>query len=325
MKSVSQKFQPTVVANVGVFADQTIAMLSESDLGFSADRAIYLRDFLSINNERESQLVAYKFEAGQFFRKIINYSMGLVLIVENNPEESARVAAYTDFISQIKVEVLEKLDLEQNYFEQILENVRTAETFMEALRQAQPIVNGAGRHMNQVLDNLFSQVELLSIDLEKRIDDRFEDVVRYQRTLELEKYAILKAMEKLYHAADGDKEAYQSLIESRAITRRSLVPESDPTETELEAIWDHLVNRLDNLDRVVQEVQPDWKLYRATHRELDRVKVRITNNISRARLITLVWMRAHQKMASGVTNPAEWFDIRTLPKQLLNTGLKTLL
>jgi hypothetical protein len=325
MRSVSKKFQPTVVANVGVFADQTIAMLSESDFGFSADRSIYLRDFLSVNNEIEAQLVAYKFEAGQFFRKIMDYSMGLVLIVENNPEEVARVAAYADFISQIKAEVLEKLDLDENYYEQILENVRAAETFLEALRQAQPIVNGAGRHMNQVLDNLFRQVELLSIDLERRIDNRFEDVVRYQRALELEKYAILKAMEKLFHAADGDKAAYKALIESRAVTRRSLVPAGEPTEAELEAIWDHLVDRLDNLDRVMQEVQPDWKLYRATHRELDNVKLRITNNISRARLITLVWLRAHQKMASGVTNPAEWFDIRTLPKQLLNMGVKTFL
>ena len=175
MKSVSQKFQPTVVANVGVFADQTIAMLSESDFGFSADRSIYLRDFLSINNAIEAQLVAYKFEAGQFFRKIMNYSMGLVLIVENNPEEADRVAAYADFISQMKAEVLEKLDLDRNYYEQILKNVRSTETFLEALRQAQPIVNGAGRYMNQVLDNLFSQVELLSIDLEKRIDDRSLD------------------------------------------------------------------------------------------------------------------------------------------------------
>jgi hypothetical protein len=42
----------------------------------------------------------------------------------------------------------------------------------------------------------------------------------------------------------------------------------------------------------------------------------------RARLITLVWLRAHQKMASGVTEPAEWFDINTLPAQLFKLGTK---
>jgi len=324
-KSVSQKFQPTVVANVGVFADQTLAMLSESDFGFSASQAIYLRDFIDYNNELETQFGGYKNEAGLFFRKIMNYSMELVLIVENNPDSADRVAAYADFISEMEAEVLEKLDLKQDHYDQILENVRAAETFLDAIRQAQPIVNGAGRYMNQVLDNMFSQLELLSIDLEKRIDTRFEDVVRYQRALELEKYYILRAMEKLYHAADGDTEAYQSLIESKAIARRSLVPKGEPTEADFEALWDHLVNRLDGLDRVVKEINPDWILYRATHRELDKAKDRVTNNISRARLITLVWMRAHQKMGSGVTNPAEWFDIRTLPKHLINMGTKAIL
>lgn len=325
IRSVSKKFQPTVVANVGVFADQTLAMLSESDFGFSSNQTIYLRDFLDSNNELENQFVDYKVEAGQFFRKIMYYSMGLVLIVENNPDETDRVAAYAVFISDMKAELLEKLDLEQDYYNQILTNVRAAETFLDALRQAQPIVNGAGRYMNRVLDNLFAQTELLSIDLEKRIDTRFEDVVRYQRALEIEKYNILKAVEKLYQAADGDTAAYQALIASNAITRRSLIPKGEPTEADLEALYDHLVNRLDNLGRVVQEVQPDWKLYRATHRELDTAKSQVTENISRARLITLVWLRAHQKMASGVTNPAEWFDIRTLPKQLINMGVKTLL
>jgi hypothetical protein len=323
--SVSQKFQPTVVANVGVFADQTLAMLSESDFGFSADQAIYLRDFIDRNNELEIQFDAYKKEAAQFFREIMDYSMGLVLIVENNPDPADRVAEYAAFISEFDDELLIKLGLEQDHYDEILANVRSAEKFLDALRQAQPIINGAGRYMNQVLDNLFAQLELLGIDLEKRIDDRFEAVVRYQRALELEKYAILRAMEKLYNAIDGDNEAYQAFIESRAITRRSLIPANEPTEADFEALWDHLFARLEGLDRVVKEVQPDWELFRATHRELDKGKVRVTDNISRARLITLVWLRAHQKMASGVTNPAEWFDIRTLPKQLINVGIKTLI
>ncbi len=91
--SVSQKFKPTTVANVGVFADQTIAMLSESDFGFSADQTIYLRDFIDRNNGLEIRFDGYKHEAGLFFRKIMNYSMGLVLIVENNPDPAGRVGS----------------------------------------------------------------------------------------------------------------------------------------------------------------------------------------------------------------------------------------
>jgi hypothetical protein len=82
---------------------------------------------------------------------------------------------------------------------------------------------------------------------------------------------------------------------------------------------------LDGLDRVVRQIEPDWKLYRAAHHELDAAHLRGLDKIKQARLISLVWIRAHQKMASGVSTPAEWFDFKSLPKQLIQQGASDLL
>ena len=73
---------------------------------------------------------------------------------------------------------------------------------------------------------------------------------------------------------------------------------------------------------IEQETAQDWNVYRETHRELDRLHDKVIQQNRQARLITLVWLRAHQKMASGVTSPAEWFDIKTLPGQLVKMGTK---
>ncbi len=74
--------------------------------------------------------------------------------------------------------------------------------------------------------------------------------------------------------------------------------------------------------RVGEEIEPDWIHYRATHLELDDLYKDAQYEIRQIRLITLVWIRAHQKMASGIVSPAEWFDISDAPAMLLKMGTK---
>jgi len=91
----------------------------------------------------------------------------------------------------------------------------------------------------------------------------------------------------------------------------------------MEIIGAHIGKRLEVIHLIEQEIERDWNNYRETHRELDRLHEKAIEQNRRARLITLVWLRAHQKMASGVTSPAEWFDIKTLPGQLIKMGAKS--
>ena len=60
---------------------------------------------------------------------------------------------------------------------------------------------------------------------------------------------------------------------------------------------------------VQTELQPFWDEYRAAHTEIDELADLAMEQIAKVRLILLVWTRAHQKMASGIVDPADWFDI----------------
>jgi hypothetical protein len=39
-----------------------------------------------------------------------------------------------------------------------------------------------------------------------------------------------------------------------------------------------------------------------------------------ARIIMLTWIRAHQKMSSGTSKPADWFDIGEVTKSLVKSA-----
>ena len=38
----------------------------------------------------------------------------------------------------------------------------------------------------------------------------------------------------------------------------------------------------------------------------------------------VLWSRGHNRMASGVSNPAEWFDVKDTPKVLVGIGKRAL-
>ena len=322
MTSVSKKFSAQQKANMGIFADHTISMLDEADFGFDRDESIYTREFLSTNVEGDRELQDGLKEAGWFFGEIVDYSIGLVTIVETKSGEAAKVKAYQEFMSGFNAEMLEKLDMDPDYYASTLEEIGQQEEFLGALRKGQIIINAAARYMHSVLDKIEVDVEIVVKNVEFLIDEEYGDVILYQEALEEEKYAILRSFGQLYLAYKGEPGAYERLVEEQTVLRQELLPQGKPSIEELEIIGRHLGKRLEAIHLIGQEIAQDWNNYRETHRELDRLHAKVIQQNGQARLITLVWLRAHQKMASGVASPAEWFDISTLPSQLIKMGTK---
>jgi hypothetical protein len=117
MSSVSKKFTAQQKANLGIFADQTISMLDDADFGFDRDESIYVREFLVSNVEGDQALQNGLYEAAEFFGDIVDYSVGLVTIVETKSGKAERVKAYQEFMAGFNEEMLDKLELQPDYMQ----------------------------------------------------------------------------------------------------------------------------------------------------------------------------------------------------------------
>ena len=319
-----EKFQPKTEANVGIFADTTLSMLSQADLGFDRDEAVYIREFFDPEGEEEIKLYNTNKETKGLIRGIIKYSLELVVITETHDNAADQIKAYGEYISGFNEDGLKKLGFEKDHYAKVIEEVRAQTKFMDALKKAQPIIHGASRYMNTILDEKYAAIEALALKLDKKIDQRFAEVIQYQAALEKEKYAVLKALGRLYGTFKGDPDAFERLKESGAIRKKGLIPKGSPGDDDLIVIAEHLMDRLKALHLIGTEIEPDWKIYRATHQELDKLHGTAIERLNRARLVTLVWLRAHQKMAAGVQSPAEWFNINDLPSTLFQMGTKAI-
>jgi len=314
------KFSGTKEANIGVFADQTIAIIANSNLGLPIGNTVYVREFIEQSDPEVQEFLKLEKELDRRLLRLIQYSITLVDIAEASKSEKEKVEKYASFLKSIQKSAEENAGLAPGYYDNIIENIKEKKKFYEALQAAQPIINASGRGYQELLSNIEDSLKVLEVSLDHKIDERYATVIKYQQALEDEKYTILIALGQLYKFYKGDAEAFDKLRLSGALRQEGLLPKGTPSEKDLSNISDHLVKRLDITHKIWLEIEPDWKLYRATHQELDELYVKMKTSLDRTRATVIIWARTHQKMAAGITNPAEWFDINSAPAQLFKLG-----
>lgn len=321
----SPKFSKTERANVEVFAEMTVTLLNEGDFEFSRDETIRTREFYLMDQPEERQLEAITFETEKAFKNLIEYCLELVTISETKDTEEEKVLAYGNYLGGIQDDLVKKLDMDENRYESTVLMVKSQNKYLDALRMAQPIITAYGRYLNVLLDRVEESLDAVTAKIDTRIDQRFGEVIKYQAALEKEKYSVLRAMSYLYQSRVGDPEGIERLRKSNAILLEDLVPGGDPTRKELAAISEHLKKRLETLHLVGTEISPDWENYRAAHHELNVLHDIAKQQIQLARKIVLVWLWGHLRMASGIEDPAEWFEFKELPGSMLKLGSKLVL
>ena len=319
--TLSSKFTTGVQADIGYFTDATVSMMRDANFGFSRGVALYTKEYLNMDGPEEKAFYGHVANSDHVLKAIVSYSLRLVTIAESNKSTSEQIKEYADYLNQIDVEILQALGLEPEHFNKVIKNIRKQNDILGALRAAQPIVNALGRYMEETLDKVTETSIALTVLVDKRIDAKYADVIRYQQTLEKEKSDTLKALEYVYLAVRGDETAYKLLIKSGQIHDESLIPKGKPSYGQLVKIGEYLMHKFDVFARVSKEVEPDWQRYSNTHHELNKLEVQIRNETKQFMLITLIWVRAHQKMASGKTKPAEWFDINDAPGRLIRDAI----
>ena len=305
-----------------MFTDNTIAILSDPEFGFSGDNAILTKPFINLEEPEEQKLVRSSNVAETSLTVLVRYSVKLVTIVETGDTEEERIKLYADYLRTFDDPLVETLGLEKSYFYDVIREVEDSDKFQDALKAAQPLISAAGRFMGKNLDDLDDAVEALVVKVDKKIDLEFEDIIRFKNILVSEKSLLTTSLEKLYRISKGDKEAYRDLKESGVIKDKSLLTESFPSYEQIKKIGEHLTERLRGLHRIGEEISPEWEQYKATHKELDLLAKNALQETRNARIVTVVWIRAHQKMASGYVKSAEWFNIKDAPVELINMGLK---
>lgn len=323
-KGLNKKFQPTSKANMGFFADSTLTFLAELEGVLSRSDAVRAREFIHPDEPEETALRT-SFERGfQIIRSMAVYSIELVTIVEAADEPKKQVEAYIAFMRPFAEQLCEACGVEGGIDEETLAAAAEAPKLIDAIRIAQPILGDAIREALMLGGEAERQLQVVGAKMDAAIDAEFADVIRYHEELEEVRASILRSIECVYRTRRGETGALDELRSLGTVHVTGLIPDGEPTPEELTAVSNHLVQRLDQLAQIRRAIDPDWQDFRAAHAEVDALLESGLGKINRFRVTVVVWMRAHQKMASGVVEPAQWFDINDTPALLFKLGEKAL-
>lgn len=322
--TVKKKFTSSTKANMGLFADNTIAILKDLELDMSRNETVITRRFFNPSEPEEVKMLTLADQARKGIGRIVKYSITLVSLAESSGTEQDKAASYADYLATFKSNIVQRLNMNPRHYDALIDDIREQSDLLSALQTAQPILNRAVMDGIMRLSELSVAVGALAEKIDGKIEAEYADIIRYHEKLEDEKFSILSAFETIYDAYRTDDPDLGELAQSGVIWIPEIVPKGRATQKELQALATHLQNRMDAMHKVQQEIQPDWEEYRSGLREVDNVATAAVERINRTRLILIVWVRAHQKMASGVVEPAEWFDINDAPRQVINLGLKSM-
>ncbi len=314
------KFRSRKVVNIGLFADHTVTMLSQVDMGLSRDETLLLRRFLQGDTEEEQRLKVLTLQMERDIQIIVRYSIDMVNIAESGKDEEVMVSLYADYIEGFRKDMKQSSDEAVAYFDSTIAEIREAEDLLGAMRAAQPMLNAAVINAAVDMDEIIAQINVVADMIDRRIDTEFDDIIRYRQKLEDEKFQILRGFEIIYDAYSSEEPDISALKEGSIIWMPDLIPDGRPTRAELQGIVKHLETRLEALHTVQNEIAPDWQEYVDTHAELNRIVQQAINRVSQMRIIMLAWVRAHQNMAAGKLDPADWFDVGEMTKGLIRNS-----
>ena len=307
--SMKQEFTPTTRENLGPFADQTITLLTRSHSIFREDRAILTRDHIDKDSPEVKELNKLSERVDRLLRAIIAYSIEIVTLAESQKNEKEKAVALANYIDLLRNTTgeerrAESLITEERY-QQILESIREQTKLLDALAAAQPLINEAARYGNALLSRMDRHLMYFSLVTEVSIDDANLYMNDFRNTLEAQKKSVIRGLQLVHDYVHGDPNALDKVLADIFVVPAYLVPDGEMTTMDVRAIRNHLVEELKAIQKISANIDPDYKAYRKTHDELDRLVEMIDKEIDHTRIAILVWSRAHLKMASGITDPAQ--------------------
>lgn len=285
--SIKKKFLGTTTVNMSPFAENTLLLLSELDYGLKSDEIYVIDKYLPYGTPDGVELQELVKIQRTFLKGILQYSIAIVNLNEEEIKEAEKVAAYRTYLAGL-VEWFIKTGNDRgaptsNEYEKTLEKVGNAKEFLGALRAAQPLIT----RFNQINLGLAQEIAVVKArvvaETERRLDEDFAGtralVLSVQNRREEAACRLKKALDA--------RPANETLIATRTKEHR-----------DADTLW---VAAAKNLNDYVE-----------LKKQIGRVVTEHEAMVRRGGKTIYLWTNAHKKMASGLKNPAEWFPVNDM-------------
>jgi len=325
------KFVSKESENLAPFAQQTIDLVGTVEYSLTDAQVIYLReihDYFDVENPYE-RYYALENQVGNMLAALVAYSLQIVTISEQNITDNEKANMIADVILRLvdlvrKDEVVVNPNRDEEQKQEIISLVRQSEEYLTALRLLLPLINEFSAHAGRVLDELDIEKQNLALLADAAIDKKYASALELKHEMRMVKDDMYRTLINLSQYSLSRDPVYLEKMKSYGIFSVHAATENKKSLStkEMAQLHNDITAELRVLNENYTQLLPDIKEYQQTHKELLELVEFKEDAFREARLTFVVWSRAYQKMASGKTDPAEWFDISDTGELLFGVAKK---
>jgi hypothetical protein len=315
-------FTPSTAANLAPFAEQTLAMAGSFEHSLGQGRLVYARHLAT-----GPETTRYKESLGELqghIRGIVAYSLQVVTVAESGlpaNEKAKELAGFLDaLLDRISSDADVRSGLSEESVRAIIENVRSQESLVDALREAQPLVDEAGATTLAIMDELRDSGTAAEAEINGQIQERHGAMVRYADIFKRQQAEVLEGLTLVDSYWKGDDLALEPLRESAPHFMSGIPPAGSMTAEDVRTAEQRMFDRLKELDQARQSMVYDVDVYFTQMRELDRLSQSSEAALRKARVAVHLWVKTHRKLSMGITQPAT-FDLFQITQSLVGSVL----
>ena len=312
------KFVKGESEDLAPFAKQTIEMIGSLEYDLNESEIVYLRNIHNYFEDEDSykRYLALENQVGNMLTALIVYSMQIVTISESDATENTKANKIADVVLELsdlvrKDQVVKNENRDALNIQEIISSVRKSQDYLQALRLLLPLINEFSAHAGRVLDELQLEKSRVAVLIDSAIDKKYSSAVRFHNELRQVKDDMYDTLYYLsqYGVTGDDNHLKNMLSYGMYDVQVALKNKKSLSAKEQEKLHRDITVRLHTVNENFEQLSPDVHEYYESVRELTQALEGTDDGIREARLTFILWTRAYQSMASGKTDPAEWFAI----------------
>jgi len=240
-------------------------------------------------------------------RGVALYSLEVVALGESRLSEQAKVRELASYLQEsvrpnlpadAGTEVFGWAD-----FDEVIGDVKKRETFIDAIGAAQPLVAAVQTAGLRIFDRFDERVSEAEKAVSTEIEGDFAPLKRTIKELEDLQLRSIDGVTLIYQHRLGAPQALDELRRIYPPAAEQLPPGKEPTSRQLEAAELVLVAELDRIQRLKDQLIPEFNIYKESQRELEGLRILNEERARLGRATLTFWARSHKNLGMGVVVP----------------------
>jgi len=240
-------------------------------------------------------------------RGVALYSLEVVALGESKLSEQAKVRELANYLQEsVRPNVPD--DVVTEYFgkgdlDEVIRDVRKRETFIDALAAAQPLVAAVQAAGLRIFDRFDERVSEAEKAVGAEIESDFAPLKRTIEELEVLQLRSIDGVTLIYQHRLGAPQALEELRRIYPPAAEQLPSGKQPTARDLEAAELVLIAELDRIQRLKDQLIPEFNIYKESQRELEALRILNEERARLGRATLTFWARSHKSLGMGVVVP----------------------